>query len=448
MKRSRWVPQENASLASSIASLPGTDRSRLLRRLTDDEATGLLYDWRFWARPKQLPPAGRWFLWLLRTGRQWGKTLTGAQWVRTQIEEEGRRSIALVSDTAADARDVMIEHPQSGILAVSPPWFRPIYEPTKRRLTWPNGAQARTFSAEDPEQLRGPQHDAAWCDELGKWKHQLETWDNLMFGLTLGLDPRCIITTTPRPTPLIKALSHRADVILTQGHTLENIDNLAPDVRERIIARYQGTRLGRQELAGELLEDVEGAMWQQAWIDEHRVREAPELARIVVAVDPAVTHGEDADETGVVVAGRGREPCSACSAAGYTRDYYVLSARGYRLSPRGWAGKAVDAFRQYGAGRIYAERNNGGDMVLDTIRSVWPGAPVELIVASKGKAVRAEPVAAKYEQGRVHHVGVFPELEEQMTTFPVANERDDILDATVYAITALGRSAPGIRWFE
>lgn len=346
------------NLTAVRAGLPLTE----LRYKYEQEAAGVavaerdehFYDWRNMggcalprgskagqcnrhARPdKQLAPEGNWRVWLLRTGRRWGKTRTGAEWVREQVEQRGRRYIALVSDNAADVRDVMIEGPRSGILAISPPWFRPLYEPSKRRLTWPNGAMAKAYSADDPEQLRGPGHDAAWADELGKWRQQRETFDNLMLTLSEG-DGQCVITTTPRPTPLIKELSRRPDVMLTVGHTRENSDNLSTDYLKDIEQRYEGTRVGRQELAGEVLEDVEGAMWQQGWIDDARVNVAPGLARVVCAVDPAVTHGEDSDETGIAVAGRGATPCASCRAKGYTSDWYVLHAQGYRLSPEGWA---------------------------------------------------------------------------------------------------------------
>ena len=259
-----------------LEALRVTQRLRAGQQRT---ARDLRYDWRSIARDKQVEPPGDWRVWLIRTGRRWGKTRTGAEWVREQIELRGRRHIALVSDTAADVRDIMIEGPKSGLLAISPPWNRPHYEPSKRRLTWPNGAFATAYSAEDPEQLRGPGHDAAWADEVGKWRRQRESWDNLM--MTLSEEGgRCIVTTTPRPTPLIKALSKDPDVVTTLGHMRENAANIDPVYLAKMEAAYEGTRLGRQELAGELLEDVEGALWSLARIDELRVDVAPDLERV------------------------------------------------------------------------------------------------------------------------------------------------------------------------
>lgn len=399
--------------------------------------------WRRIARPEQIAPDWPWVVWLILTGRGWGKTRTGAEWVGEVHERVGR--IALVGQDAADVRDVMVEG-ESGILACSPRHDRPHYEPSKRRLTWPNGAIATTYSGDDPDALRGPQHGAAWVDELAKFRHAQECWDNLMLGLRLGDDPRCVVTTTPRPTKLIKELAGRDSTHVTRGHTYENLDNLAPTFREQIIERYEGTRLGRQELAGEIVEDVEGALWEWAWIDDHRVSEAPALRRVVVAVDPGGS-GEDADYTGIAVVGRGAEPCDACRQRGWPSDYYVLASHGYHLSPHGWASRALDLYEQHQADRIIAEKNHGGDMVESTIRQVNKSAPLSVISASRGKEVRAEPVAALYQQGRVHHVGTFGALEEQQTTFPVAHEHDDELDAVVYAVSDLMKQGgANVRW--
>ena len=410
------------------------------------------YDWRnlggcedddchYHAREKQLAPGGDWLVWLLRTGRQWGKTRTGAEWVREQIEDKGRRHIALVSDTAADCRHVMIEHPKSGILAVSKPDFRPYYEPSKRRVTWPNGAIATTYSAEDPEQLRGPQHDASWCDEVAKWKRQRETWDNLMFGLTLGDDPRCIVTTTPRPTKLIIELSKLEDVHLTLGHTYENLSNLASSVREAVFARYEGTRLGRQELAGELLEDAEDALWRRSWIEDLRVDEAPELFRVVVALDPSGSSDEDADEQGIIVAGVG---ICRCRGEAQRHGFVTRDLSGH-YTPNGWARRAVAAYKHDKADRILAETNFGGEMVEATLRSVDKQIAYRAVHASRGKQVRAEPIAALYEpkQQRVHHVGTFPELEDELCTWvPGEGQSPNRLDALVWALTDLLPNRP------
>lgn len=412
------------SLAVSMSLLPAEQRRAILSELSDDEAVALLYDWRFWARSSQLAPPGNWRIWLLLAGRGFGKTRTGAEWVRENVESGRYRRLALIAPTSADARDVMVEG-ESGMLAISPPGFRPLYEPSKRRLTWPNGAIATMYSADEPDRLRGPQHDGAWADELAAWRYP-EAWDMLMFGLRLGADPRCVVTTTPRPTPIIKSLVAASTTVTTRGSTYENIDNLAPAFAEQIISRYEGTRIGRQELHAEILTDVEGALWQWEWIDGSRVAVAPQCTRVVVAVDPAGTHSAQSDETGIVVAGLGEDG-----------GYYVLHGLGYRLSPQGWATRTLNLYDEHAADRIVAERNQGGEMVEHTIRMVRDSAPVKTIVASRGKALRAEPVAALYEQGKVHHVGVHSQLEDQMCAFPVAAEHDDMVDALVYAITEL-----------
>lgn len=265
-------------------------------------ADTLAGDWRLKARPEQLPPPGEWTIWALIAGRGFGKTRTGAEWTRMR-KLAGCGRIALVGATASDTRDVMIEG-ESGLLATSPNHDRPVYEPSKRRLTWANGAMATAYSADEPQRLRGPQHDAAWVDELAAWRYP-ETWQNLMLGLRLGKRPRCIVTTTPKPVRLIRELIERAavgtDVVITRGRTIDNAPNLAPAFLSTIMSQYQGTRIGRQELEGELLEDVPGALWQRAWIDRDRMNVAPELTRVVVAVDPPVTSGEKADECGIII---------------------------------------------------------------------------------------------------------------------------------------------------
>jgi len=304
-------------------------------------ANALESSWPAIARPNQLPPPADWWqIWLLLAGRGFGKTRTLAEWVCTQVASGLARRIALVAATAADARDVLVEG-ESGILSVAPPWFRPVYESSKRRLTWPNGAIATTYSAEEPERLRGPQHDAAVCDELGSWSRP-ETWDMLQFGLRLGRNPRCLVATTPRPTKLIRDLLAREgrDVAVTRGSTYENRANLAPGFFNQIIRKYEGTRLGRQELNAELLEDTPGALWSHGVIDAARQAAAPNLARIVVAVDPAATSGEDADETGIVVVGRDHQGHG-----------YVLADISGRYQPLEWAKIAITAYRTHHADR-------------------------------------------------------------------------------------------------
>ena len=350
-------------------------------------ANALESSWAAIARPNHLPPPADWWqIWLLLAGRGFGKTRTLAEWVCTQVASGLARRIALVAATAADARDVLVEG-ESGILSVAPPCFRPVYESSKRRLTWPNGAIATTYSAEEPERLRGPQHDAAVCDELGSWSRP-ETWDMLQFGLRLGRNPRCLVATTPRPTKLIRDLLAREgrDVAVTRGSTYENRANLAPGFFNQIIRKYEGTRLGRQELNAELLEDTPGALWSHGVIDAARQAAAPNLARIVVAVDPAATSGEDADETGIVVVGRDHQGHG-----------YVLADISGRYQPLEWAKIAITAYRTHHADRIVAEVNNGGEMVENTLRMVDPNIPFAAVRASRGKVTRAEPVSGLYE---------------------------------------------------
>src|SRR5882757_9813403 len=395
-------------------------------------ASALADDWSLKARPEQLAPSGDWWsIWLAMSGRGWGKTRSGIGWVRQQ-KLAGCGRIALVAPTAADCRDVLVEGP-SGILATAPNHDRPVYESSKRRVVWNNGAIATLFSAEEGERLRGPEHDAAYCDELGSWPDPT-VWDNLMFGLRIGKNPRACVTTTPRPTKLIRGLVAREgkDVVLTRGRTADNAANLSPVFLSQIVGRYDGTRMGRQELDGELLTDVPGALWQLTWVDRDRVQEAPKnLSRVVVAIDPAVTNNEGSDETGIIVAG--------IDAVGHG---YLLEDISGRYAPHEWARKAVEAYRRWKADRIIAEVNNGGQMVETTIRMVDPNIPFKSVHASRGKVIRAEPIAALYEQGKVHHVGEFPQLEDQCCSFTSDFDRSrggspDRLDALVWAFTEL-----------
>jgi predicted phage terminase large subunit-like protein len=366
----------------------------------------------------------------LLAGRGFGKTRTGAEYVRAMVGMRRVRRVALVAPTAADARAVMVEG-ESGLLSIGPPDDRPDYEPSKHLLTWPNGAIATTFSADEPDRLRGPQHDLAWCDELAAWRYP-QAWDMLMFGLRLGTDPRVVVTTTPRPTKLIKALIADPKVVVTRGSTAENRKNLAPAFLDQIVRRYEGTRLGRQELEAEILEDVPGALWSHAIIDATRVAIAPQLTRIVVAIDPAAGSGEHSDETGIVVAGKNTDGHG-----------YVLADLSGRYTPTEWARAAIAAYRAHSADRIVAEINTGGEMVEATIRIVDPTVSFAAVHASRGKVARAEPVAALYEQGRVHHLGALPRLEDQMCGFAhdfdraVAGYSPDRVDALVWALTEL-----------
>ena len=382
-------------------------------------------DWAANARPDQLLPEGDWRTWTILAGRGWGKTRTGAEAVRAWVGR-GYRRIALVAPTAADARDVMVEG-ESGLLNIFPNEQRPLYEPSKRRVTFANGAQATVYSADEPDRLRGPQHDAAWCDEIAAWRRADDAWSNLMMGLRLGRDPRVVVTTTPRPIPIVRQLATASGTVLTRGRTLDNATNLAPQFLDEILARYQGTRLGRQELDAEILEDTPGAFWSLGVLDRSRVGELPELERIVVAVDPAATSGEKSDFTAIVVVGLGK----------IDRHVYVLEAQAVKETPEGWARKVWDAYDRHGAGRVIAEQNQGGQMIQSVLRQVRPTAAVKLIAATKSKSLRAEPIAHLYELGRVHHFGVHRSLEDQMVVFPVAGDHDDLVDALVHGVTEL-----------
>lgn len=417
--------------ASLLASIPDKFRDSVLDALSPDEALALLHDWPFWARPNQLPPGGSWRIWLLLAGRGFGKTRAGAELIRSRVAARRARRLALVAPTAADARDIMVEG-ESGILAISPRWDRPRYEPSRRRLIWHNGATATFYSADEPERLRGPQHDTAWCDELTSWRYP-EAWDMLMFGLRLGDDPRVVVTTTPRPMPLLRALVKDPVVAVTKGTTYQNRANLAPDFLDQIVRKYEGTRLGRQEIDAEILDDLPGGLWSRGLIEAARVRSAPPLARIVVAVDPAASSGQMADETGIIVAGRD-----------ISGEGWVLADLSGHYRPIEWAKAAIAAYRAHRADRIVAEINNGGEMIETTIRMIDPDVPFTSVHASRGKVPRAEPVAALYEQGKVHHLGAFPHLEDQMCSL-TRRGRDgngprpspDRVDALVWALTDL-----------
>ena len=399
--------------------------------------SALASSWRTKARPEQLPPSGMsWAVWLILTGRGWGKTRTGAETVQEWIMTGAAKRLALVAATAADARDVMVEGP-SGLLAIAPKHMRPEYEPSKRRLTWPNGAVATMFSADEPERLRGPEHDGAWCDELGAWRYP-EAWDQLMFGLRIG-SARTIVTTTPKPVRLIRELLARegADVVVTRGRTMDNAANLSPHVLDALTKKYGGTRIGRQELDGVFLDDTPGAFWKRGELDALRVEDAPMLRRLVIAIDPAVTSGENADETGIMAMGIGRP-------AGADVDHgYLLEDRSGRYTPDEWGKIAIEMYRRHKADRVVAEVNNGGDLVESVLRASDMSVSYKAVHASRGKAVRAEPVSALYEQKRVHHVGFFEKLEDQMTCFTSDIDRrklgfsPDRVDALVWGLSEL-----------
>lgn len=404
-------------------------------------ADALEASWRFRARPEQLMPGGDWFVWLIMAGRGWGKTRTAVECIAEMLRgpsplvaPPGAPAVmSLIADSPFDMRQYTIEGP-SGFENVGPAEYRPHHEPSKKTLTWPNGCRALLFSAEDPETLRGASGSFFWWDELAKSRYAQAGWDNMMFGMREG-NPRGIVTTTPRPIPLLKQLIKRPSTHITRGSTWDNKANLSEVYYREVIEPKIGTRLGRQEIEAELLEDTPGALWQRKWIDDGRVEKAPDLQRIVVAIDPAVTNNEGSDETGVVVAG--------CDGYGEDRRYYVLDDISGRYGPLEWAQKAINAYHRHRADRIVAEVNNGGLMVEATIKTVDPKAPYQEVRASRGKVVRAEPISALYEQGKVSHVGSFTALEDQMCSFSsdfnrsTAGYSPDRLDALVWALTEL-----------
>lgn len=412
--------------------------------LSDHEKATLKWDWKFWARPNQLPPEGEWNTWLVMAGRGFGKTRMGSEWVRNLAHSNPGCRIALVAETAADARDVMIKG-DSGLLNCDPTLDEDSWSPTNRCLSWPNGSKAYTYNGTTPDQLRGPQHHFAWVDELAKFEYMQDAWDQLQFGLRLGMHPQCLVTTTPRPLPLIKKLVNDPDTVVTSGSTLDNQANLASNTIKQLYDRYGGTRLGRQELEGEILGDIPGALWNRSSIDDSRLKVPPEdLEKVLVAVDPAASSEEGADENGIVVVGLARDN------DGYARGY-VLEDGTLRGSPEEWAKKAVQLYRKWNADRIVAEKNNGGEMVGSVIKAQDRSVPVKLVHATRGKIVRAEPISSLYEQGRVHHCGEFDLLEDQMCMFSVDNVRNsstgspDRVDALVWGLTELFDKIAGRR---
>ena len=383
------------------------------------------YRWELHAREKQLLPEGDWQTWLILAGRGYGKTRTGAETIRQW--KETNSIIHLVGATAADVRDIMVEG-ESGLLNISPKWDKPTYHASKRKVTWSNGAYALLFSADEPDRLRGPQCEKAWADELATWRYP-DAWDQLQFGLRLGKNPQCIVTTTPRPTKIIRELAADNTTIITSGTSYENIDNLASAFFDKIIKKYEGTRIGGQELKAEILEDVEGALWKSGLIDPYRAKEAPELIQVVVAIDPAVTSNKDSNETGIVTVGY--------TITNNERHYYVLDDFSGTYTPNQWAYKSIQMYDNFEANKIIAEVNNGGDLVETVIKNIDPNIPYDKVHASRGKVTRAEPVVSLYEQGRVHHVGSLAKLEDQMTTWDAGagDPSPDRIDALVWGIT-------------
>jgi phage terminase large subunit-like protein len=428
------------SAAAWLACATPETVEAFLGGLSEGALMSLPWLFEFWALPHQLPPEGAWKTWVIMGGRGAGKTRAGAEWVRAEVEgarplDPGRaRRVALVGETVEQAREVMV-FGESGILACSPPDRKPEWEATRKRLLWPNGAVAQVFSAHEPEALRGPQFDAAWVDELAKWKRAEDAWDMLQFALRLGEHPRQVVTTTPKNVGVLKAILKNPSTVITHAPTGANKAHLAASFLAEVQARYAGTRLGRQELEGELLEDVEGALWTTATIEAGRAERPERLSRIVVAVDPAVSGKTGADECGIVVAG------ALTEGPPETWRAWVLEDASLSGSPLHWAEAAVSAFRRHGADRLVAEVNQGGKLVESLVRQVDPLIPYRGVSALAGKAARAEPVAALYEQGRVHHLRGLERLEDQMCRMTVAGYQGrgspDRVDALVWALSEL-----------
>uniref|UniRef100_UPI0040576577 DNA-packaging protein n=1 Tax=Roseovarius mucosus TaxID=215743 RepID=UPI0040576577 len=416
-------------------------RDDFLDALSDGELMALPYLFEFWALPHQLPPSGEWRTWVIMGGRGAGKTRAGAEWVRSEVEgarpmDTGRcKRIALVGETIDQVREVMI-FGESGILACSPPDRRPEWQATRKQLIWPNGAVAQAFSAHDPEGLRGPQFDGAWVDELAKWKRARETWDMLQFGLRLGEAPRVCVTTTPRNVGVLKDILATPSTVTSSAPTEANRAHLAESFLDEVRARYAGTRLGRQELDGLLIDEAEDALWSPAMLEAARVDTLPEFDRVVVAVDPPVSGHAASDECGIIVVGAiTRGPVQDW------RAHVLADASVSAASPARWARAVIRARELWGAERVVAEVNQGGDLVEQVIRQVDPLVPLRKVHASRGKVARAEPVAALYEQGRVHHARGLGTLEDQMCAMTARGYEGrgspDRVDALVWALTDL-----------
>lgn len=430
------------SPAQMLADLPSEARSKLLAELTPEQNEELLWDWRgFWARPNQLAPGSPgaaltrtdWRYWLVQAGRGYGKTRIGTEMVREWIK--GNTLVNLVGATVDDARAIMIQG-ESGILQKCPPDERPEYVKSERKLVWPNGAESLIFTADEPDRLRGKQHSKLWADEAASWRYP-DAWDQAIFGLRLGDNPQAVVTTTPKPVKLIRDLVADKDTVVTRGSTYDNRGNLAPAFLDTIIKKYVGTRLGRQELFAELLDDVPGALWTRAMVERSRIdlSQVPPLVRVVIAIDPAVTASESSDETGIGAIGLGQN-----------QQLYVLSDASLRGTPNEWARAACRLFLNCNADRIVAEVNNGGDLVEANLRNIHPSIPFRAVRASRGKLIRAEPVAALFEQNRVHLAGcerrhpqnpergMFEVLEDQLCNWtPQSGEKSpDRMDWLVW----------------
>ncbi len=428
---------QNLSKEQLLASLPESERAALLNSASDELLSFLNWDWEWRARPNQLAPEGDWQTWLALAGRGFGKTEAGAQWIRQRVKD-GARSIALVAETQKDLEEVMVAR----IIKISPPDEMPKVRYKPVRITWPCGAEALGYNGTEPDQLRGPEFDTAWVDELAKYRYARDLWDMLQFTMRKGDDPRVFVTTTPRPIPVLRELIANPTTVITRGKTMDNAANLAPSFMKAVIDRYAGTRLGRQELDAEMLDDVPGALWTRDMLDGTRLKVVPDCRRIVVAVDPSGTAGgeEGGDDVGIVIAGLGLDGRA-----------YVIADWSCNLSPDGWGRRVREAYAHFKADRIIAERNFGGAMVEAVIQAVDKKLPVTLVTASRGKVARAEPIAALYEQGRVSHIGGFAALEDQLCSMTpsgyMGDNSPDRADALVWALTELmlGGSTYNIR---
>lgn len=427
-----------------LRTLAPDKKNQFIQTLDKNEIIASHFDWSTWARPQQLEPEGLGkngkYIWFVKSGRGFGKTRMFAEWVIDKVKNHGYKYVSLVGAASDEVRDIMIEG-ESGLLACSPPWFYPEYIPSKKKITWPNGAVARIFYGSEPDKSRGAQSDLVWMDELSKWKYPEDTFDNLILGCRLGSNPLCGVSSTPRPTVFIKKLTSMKECIVTGGHTRENIANLSPVFINTIIKKYEGTRLGRQELEGAILDDNPNALWLREWLDKYRVFQAPDCYKMAVGVDPQASSSDNEHaETGIIVAGEGK----ALPGMKYPDDphYYVFGDLTINGRPEQWGGQVIAGYNQFDCSKIIAEKNQGGDMVKSTIKNIDQKAPVELVWASKGKYTRAEPISLLYEQGRVHHVGTFGALEDQLCEWTQGEQSPDRLDALVWVLTYLSQ---GIR---
>ena len=414
---------DNESLIQKAARVD----PHFIDKLSDEDVAVLEFDWRAWARPSQLAPEGDWVTWLRMAGRGEGKTRSASEWIRQRVVQREARAIALLGRTPADVRDVMIEG-ESGIMKVFPPEIKPYYEPSRRRITFHTGAIAHTYSSASPDELRGPQHDTAWTDELATFR-TFDSWHNLQLGLRLGA-PRQVVTTTPRPLRVLREIIKSPYSIVSRGATYDNRANLAPTFMTQILERYEGTHLGRQEIYGELLEEMPGALWRRDMIEHQPAPSRDDLTRVVVGVDPSISDGETSAECGIVV----------CALDKYD-NFWVLDDATTRGSPLIWANKVIASYRTFNADRVIAEENQGGKMVEAVLRQIDNNVSYRGVHASQGKQARAEPIAALYEQSRIFHASFFNDLEDQMCVWVpgIGGDSPDRLDALVWGMTELIR---------